>query len=408
MTPEDPEPRRCKVCGTGRLSLQHLAQRLGLHRLLELPRVPLHPPARRRGRRRATPRAPTASCSATTPAAASPVTLRVGPYGLYVQLGEADGRREAEARLDPQGHGPGRHRPRAGARRCWRCRALIGPHPEDGAAGRGRHRPLRPVRQARHAPTPTSATPRRCFTIGMNRAVELLAQKAQRGGRGAAAKPLRELGEHPDGGAVARLRGPLRALREVGEGQRHPAEGRRARGADARAGARADRRQAPGQGQEGAARKAAAKKPPRIAPGQGTRGRPGEGRRYDAADRPSPHRQRGRHQAGDLPPDLAAAPRASYCRAGPDRRRLVAPPPSARRHAVLVDGRELAISDARLAPDWAAAQRRRRQARDRRGGRRRAGGGSATGAIPERRSHPPRGSAPARSAGDVHAPPAPC
>jgi len=41
------------------------------------------------------------------------------------------------------------------------------------------------------------------FTIGMNRAVEVLAQKAaSRGGRGAAAKPLRELGDHPDGGAM--------------------------------------------------------------------------------------------------------------------------------------------------------------------------------------------------------------
>ena len=62
-TPEDPEPRRCKVCGTGLLSPQDLAQRLGLHRLLELPRVPLHPPARRRrrGRRRRS----TARCSAT-------------------------------------------------------------------------------------------------------------------------------------------------------------------------------------------------------------------------------------------------------------------------------------------------------------------------------------------------------
>ena len=69
-TPEDPEPRRCKVCGTGLLSPQDLAQRLGLHRLLELPRMPLHPPAgrRRRGRRRAS----TASSSARArPAARS-------------------------------------------------------------------------------------------------------------------------------------------------------------------------------------------------------------------------------------------------------------------------------------------------------------------------------------------------
>ena len=34
----------------------------------------------------------------------------------------------------------------------------------------------------------------------MNRAVELLAQKAARGGRGAAAKPIKELGEHPEHG----------------------------------------------------------------------------------------------------------------------------------------------------------------------------------------------------------------
>jgi DNA topoisomerase-1 len=37
----------------------------------------------------------------------------------------------------------------------------------------------------------------------MNRAVELIAQKTLRGpGRSAAQKPLRELGEHPEGGPV--------------------------------------------------------------------------------------------------------------------------------------------------------------------------------------------------------------
>ena len=43
------------------------------------------------------------------------------------------------------------------------------------------------------------------FTIGMNRAVEELAKKAEsRGRRGGAAtaKPLKELGDHPDGGAM--------------------------------------------------------------------------------------------------------------------------------------------------------------------------------------------------------------
>ena len=43
----------------------------------------------------------------------------------------------------------------------------------------------------------------------MNRAVEVLAQKAARGGRGtgAAMAPLRELGAHPDGGPVQVMAG---------------------------------------------------------------------------------------------------------------------------------------------------------------------------------------------------------
>ena len=45
------------------------------------------------------------------------------------------------------------------------------------------------------------------FEIGMNRAVELLAEKrANPGGRGrGAAKPLRELGEHPDEGGPVQV-----------------------------------------------------------------------------------------------------------------------------------------------------------------------------------------------------------
>ena len=45
--------------------------------------------------------------------------------------------------------------------------------------------------------------PSEVFEIGINRAVDLIAQKLARGGRGAAATPLKELGEHPEGGAVA-------------------------------------------------------------------------------------------------------------------------------------------------------------------------------------------------------------
>ena len=46
------------------------------------------------------------------------------------------------------------------------------------------------------------------FTIGMNRAVEVLAQKlAGRPGRGAVAVALKELGAHPDGGVISIMPG---------------------------------------------------------------------------------------------------------------------------------------------------------------------------------------------------------
>ena len=45
--------------------------------------------------------------------------------------------------------------------------------------------------------------PEEVFTVGMNRAVELITEKANKTGRGAAATPLKELGEHPeDGGPI--------------------------------------------------------------------------------------------------------------------------------------------------------------------------------------------------------------
>jgi DNA topoisomerase-1 len=84
----------------------------------------------------------------------------------------------------------------------------IGPHPEGGAikANFGRFGPYL-MHQLPDEAKPVYANlrdPADVFEIGMNRAVELLAEKrANPGGRGrAAAKSLRDLGEHPDGGPV--------------------------------------------------------------------------------------------------------------------------------------------------------------------------------------------------------------
>ncbi len=137
-----------------------------------------------------------------------PVTLRSGRFGPYVQKGEV-----TEENKKP---------PRASLPKGWAAdemdldKALtllslpreIGPHPEDGnmiTSNFGRFGPY-VMHQAEGAAKPTYANlrdPNDVFEIGMNRAVELLAEKRSRGGGRAAAKPLKELGDHPDrGGAV--------------------------------------------------------------------------------------------------------------------------------------------------------------------------------------------------------------
>jgi DNA topoisomerase-1 len=129
------------------------------------------------------------------------VTLRTGRFGPYVQKGDAT----AEVPKPP----------RASLPKGWSAESLtleraldllslprvIGPHPETGAlveAAIGRFGPY-----VKHESTYANLPDvEEVFTIGMNRAVEVLAQKASRGRSTAATEPLRELGMHPDGGPV--------------------------------------------------------------------------------------------------------------------------------------------------------------------------------------------------------------
>ncbi|MEM7291042.1 MAG: topoisomerase C-terminal repeat-containing protein, partial [Pseudomonadota bacterium] len=90
----------------------------------------------------------------------------------------------------------------------------IGPHPEDGItvwANIGRYGPY-----LKHAPSTSDRGGTNAnlegidevWTVGMNRAVQLLAEKvASRGGRGQPAAPLKSLGDHPDGGEVQVMKG---------------------------------------------------------------------------------------------------------------------------------------------------------------------------------------------------------
>jgi DNA topoisomerase I len=129
------------------------------------------------------------------------IHLKSGRFGPYVQRGEAT----AEVPKPPRASLPKGWAPDAmdldRALMLLNLPRLIGPHPEDGQpieAAIGRYGPY--VKHgAKYANLPEVDE---VFTIGMNRAVEVLAQKAARPGRAPAAAPLRSLGAHPDGGEI--------------------------------------------------------------------------------------------------------------------------------------------------------------------------------------------------------------
>ncbi len=131
------------------------------------------------------------------------ISIRAGRFGPYVQRGEAT---EANPKPDraslPKGWAP-ESLTLVRAMDLLNLPRLVGPHPDDGQpieAAIGRFGPY-----IKHGSVYANVTDvEEVFTIGMNRAVEVLAQKAARGpgGRGAAAGPLRSLGEHPSGGEV--------------------------------------------------------------------------------------------------------------------------------------------------------------------------------------------------------------
>ncbi len=131
-----------------------------------------------------------------------PVTLRNGRFGPYVQRGDAttDLPKPPRASL-PKGWSP-ESITLERALQLLNLPRPIGPHPSDGVlveAGIGRFGPY-----VKHGTIYANvADVDEVFSIGMNRAVEVLAQKAARGGRSSApAQALRELGMHPDGGVV--------------------------------------------------------------------------------------------------------------------------------------------------------------------------------------------------------------
>ena len=193
------DPRQCKNCGSGRLSMRTARSGGAFIGCSNYPECrftrPFGPPG--------------TESSAIGPDGKllghdgeDPISLRDGRYGPYVQRGNA-----TEENPKPQ---------RMSIPKTWAIDELdfekavqllslpreIGPHPEDGVlieSSIGRFGPY-----VKHGTMYANIGDiNEVWTIGMNRAVEELAKKAARGGRGAAATPLVELGEHPsEGGPV--------------------------------------------------------------------------------------------------------------------------------------------------------------------------------------------------------------
>ena len=131
------------------------------------------------------------------PVAHLPISIRKGPYGFYVQKGEAsaDKKDEKPKRVSLPADLPPDHVTLALALGLLALPREIGIHPESGkkiVAGIGRFGPY-----VKHESTYRSlAKDDDVLTIGENRAIALLAEVRQRGNA-----TLRELGNHPDDGA---------------------------------------------------------------------------------------------------------------------------------------------------------------------------------------------------------------
>ena len=130
------------------------------------------------------------------------VTLRTGRFGPYVQLGEAVGEEKPKRSSLPKGVDAAT----IDLEKALQLLSLpreVGLHPETGkpiTAGLGRYGPFI-LHDGLYANLESIED---VFSVGLNRAVTLLAEKAAGGGKGRfqRAKPtvLKDLGEHPQGG----------------------------------------------------------------------------------------------------------------------------------------------------------------------------------------------------------------
>jgi DNA topoisomerase-1 len=140
------------------------------------------------------------------PDTGKPVMVKSGRFGPYIQLGEPEEGEKPKRAGIPKGKSPATIEFEE-ALKLLSLPREVGIHPETGlpiTAGIGRYGPF-----VLHDGTYANLdSPEEVFTVGINRAVTVLAEKKLRGGKPRGPKPLKELGAHPvDGKPVQIMEG---------------------------------------------------------------------------------------------------------------------------------------------------------------------------------------------------------
>ena len=205
------DPRACKNCGIGRLSMRTARSGGAFIGCSNYPECrytrPFGPPD------------PEAEASAIPPDGkllgedeGDEIRVFKGRFGPYVQRGPVTEENKKPPRTGvPEGWNP-EEIGLPDALKLLELPRLIGTHPEDGVnvwANLGRYGPYLKHAENTSFKGGTNAnlpTIEDVWTVGMNHAVQLLAEKvASRGQRGKAAVPIRELGEHPEAGGPVNI-----------------------------------------------------------------------------------------------------------------------------------------------------------------------------------------------------------
>ena len=190
------DPRICPTCGTGRLSLK--LGRFGA--FVGCSNYPECRYTRQLGQKPGEGGNGEPQPLGLFPATGQEITLRNGRFGPYVQLGEGEKPKRASL---PKGTDAANVHLELAIKLLSLPRE-IGKHPESGeaiTANFGRFGPY----IAHDGKYASLETPEDVFTIGLNRAVKVLAEKKARGFVRRGQEPLKELGANPSSGATVKL-----------------------------------------------------------------------------------------------------------------------------------------------------------------------------------------------------------